>query len=163
MDALRQIRNFDEDDHEYDDEDKIVPIFPVGAFNSLCTLILSDDVPLDQLSHLLDILRNLCLQPTVHSILIGLVFIEKMLSKICMEMEEHLLRDGSDLKNVISVHLIEATALSAVANCYKYPTKISQHILDVCYSTLSHAQSPTIRLMTAKLLYKLRGIYYFIK
>eukprot|EP01084_Bolivina_argentea_P078805 143013_1 len=136
---------------------KINIYFPQNAFNSLCTLILSDDIPLDQLQYLLDILRNLLLYPSIHPFISDLEFIHKMLSKICMEMEEHLLsnRDGSSFNNEITIFIIEATAIAAIINCYKYPTMITPNIFDIIYPQLSHRKSPIIRLMSGKLLYNI--------
>ena len=132
------------------------PVFPANAFESLCDLILSDSVSLDLLQFLVDLVRNLSALPSLHPVVADMVFMEKMLRRI-VEMEEHLGVDGSgnDMGREVPLYVLEATAVSAVANCYKFPTVITRNVLDIAIELLHHDQSPTIRLMAAKLLYNL--------
>ena len=131
--------------------------FPVAAFECLCDLILSDSVPLDLLQYLVDLVRNLSALPALHPVLADMVFMGNMLDRICSEMEEHLCRDGSD-RNVgheLPLYVLEATAISAVGNCYKFPTVITQKVVEIAIEQLGHSKSPNIRLMASKLIYNL--------
>ena len=79
--------------------------FPLTAFSVVCQLVESDDVPLPELACLVDLVRNVLAVPSAQPLVLDLAFAQRMLSRICNEMEEHLCRDGAeaDVQNEASV------------------------------------------------------------